>query len=135
MWRLTQRRSIRREPGRFPGGQRTLNGHVGPFHDGVFRMALQFGTPIVPVSIVGSFEFNHKTSWMLRPARIVVHFHDTIETKELDKRDGAGLRERVREIVAAPIEEHYTSLKSRVDYAGARRMRPALVSCQVYTMR
>ena len=93
----------------FPEGSRTLTGHVGPFHDGVFRMALQFGTPITPVSIVGSFEFNRKMSWMLRPARIIVHFHDTIETKELDKRNSAELRERVRQIVAAPIEEHYAT--------------------------
>jgi 1-acyl-sn-glycerol-3-phosphate acyltransferase len=110
MWRMTQSaldRGVSLVV--FPEGGRTLTGHVGPFHDGVFRMALQFGTPITPVSIVGSFEFNRKTSWMLRPARIVVHFHDTIETKELDKRASAGLRERVRQIVAAPIEEYYAS--------------------------
>jgi len=90
----------------FPEGSRTVTGRVGPFHDGVFRMALQFGAPITPVSIVGSFEFNRKTSWMLRPSRIVVHLHDTIETKHLDKRDVAGLRERVRAAVAAPVDAH-----------------------------
>jgi 1-acyl-sn-glycerol-3-phosphate acyltransferase len=69
-------------------------------------MALQFGAPIIPVSIVGAFEFNRKTSWMLRPSRIVVHLHDTIETKSLDKRDVAALRERVRAVVAAPVDAH-----------------------------
>jgi 1-acyl-sn-glycerol-3-phosphate acyltransferase len=93
----------------FPEGKRTVTGRVGPFHDGVFRMALQFGAPITPVSIVGSFEFNRKTSWMLRPSRIVVHLHDTIETKDLDKRDLAGLRERVRAAVAAPVNAHMDS--------------------------
>ena len=44
----------------FPEGQRTRDGRLGPFKDGVFRMALQFGTPIVPVSVVGAFEFNRK---------------------------------------------------------------------------
>jgi 1-acyl-sn-glycerol-3-phosphate acyltransferase len=90
----------------FAEGSRTVTGRVGPFYDGVFRMALQFGAPITPVSIVGSFEFNRKTSWMLRPARIVVYLHDTIETKTWDKRDVAGLRERVQEIVAAPVNAH-----------------------------
>jgi 1-acyl-sn-glycerol-3-phosphate acyltransferase len=90
----------------FPEGSRTVTGRVGPFHDGVFRMALQFGAPITPVSIVGSFEFNRKTNWMLRPSHIVVYLHDTIETKNLDKRDLAGLRERVREVVAAPVDAH-----------------------------
>jgi len=90
----------------FPEGSRTVTGRVGPFYDGAFRMALQFGAPIIPVSIVGAFEFNRKTSWMLRPSRIVVHLHDTIETKSLDKRDVAALRERVRAIVAAPVDAH-----------------------------
>jgi len=88
----------------FPEGSRTITGRVGPFYDGAFRMALQFGAPIIPVSIVGAFEFNRKTSWMLRPSRIVVHLHDTIETKGLDKRDVAALRERVRAVVAAPVD-------------------------------
>ncbi len=40
----------------FPEGQRTRDGHLGPFKDGVFRMAMKFGTPIVPVSMVGAQE-------------------------------------------------------------------------------
>lgn len=107
MWHLTQAALDRGVSlAVFPEGSRTVTGHVGPFYDGVFRMALQFGTPITPISIVGSFEFNRKTSWMLRPSRIVVYFHDTIETKNWDKRDVAGLRQRVREIIAAPVEAH-----------------------------
>ncbi len=90
----------------FPEGRRTVTGRVGPFHDGAIRMAVQFGAAITPVSIVGSFEFNRKTSWMLRPSRIVVHLHDTIETKGLEKRDLATLRERVRAVVAAPVNAH-----------------------------
>jgi 1-acyl-sn-glycerol-3-phosphate acyltransferase len=107
MWRMTQAaldRGVSLVV--FPEGSRTVTGRVDRFHDGVFRMALQFGAPITPVSIVGSFEFNRKTSWVLRPSRIVVHLHDTIETKNLDKSDLAGLRERVREVVAAPVNAH-----------------------------
>jgi 1-acyl-sn-glycerol-3-phosphate acyltransferase len=87
----------------FPEGSRTLDGHVGPFRDGGFRMAQQFGTPIVPVSVVGSFEFNRKTSWMLRPSTIVVYFHDTIETAGLSKNDVPKLQDKVWEIVAKPV--------------------------------
>src|SRR5579872_1346084 len=54
----------------FPEGQRTRDGRVGPFKDGVFRMAMNFGTPIIPVSVVGAFEFNKKTGWLLRPGPI-----------------------------------------------------------------
>ena len=86
----------------FPEGQRTLDGHVGPFKDGVFRMALQFGTPIVPVSIVGAFEFNKKTSWLIRPGTVTVYLHDVIETKELTKEDFPALaRSHPRDYCAA----------------------------------
>lgn len=89
----------------FPEGSRTLDGRVGPFKEGTFRMAQQFGYPIVPVSIVGSFEFNNKLSWMLRPSKIVVYLHDTIETAGLRKQDSEALKGRVRRIVAARVEE------------------------------
>jgi 1-acyl-sn-glycerol-3-phosphate acyltransferase len=107
MWRMT-RSALNRDISLivFPEGTRTRTGRVGPFHNGVFRMALQFGVPIVPVSIVGAFELNNKTSWMLRPSRVVVHLHDVIETQGLDKKDLSTLRERVRAIVAAPVDAH-----------------------------
>lgn len=108
MWKLTQQAL---DSGVsllvFPEGSRTLTGRVNEFQEGPFRMALQFGTPIVPVSIVGSFEFNRKTNWMLRPAKIVVYLHGVIETAGLDKRSAGELCQRVREIVAAPIEAYY----------------------------
>ena len=93
----------------FPEGQRTRNGRVGPFKDGVFRMALQFGTPIIPVSIVGSFEFNKKTSWLIRPGTVTVYLHDVIETKDLGKEDFQALRDRIHAIIAGPIEEAHAS--------------------------
>ncbi|MBZ5698870.1 MAG: 1-acyl-sn-glycerol-3-phosphate acyltransferase [Acidobacteriia bacterium] len=89
----------------FPEGQRTVNGRLGPFKDGVFRMALQFGTPIVPVSMVGAFEFHKKTSWLLKPGRITVYLHDNIETKDLRKEDFSALRDRVHAIMSRPIDD------------------------------
>jgi 1-acyl-sn-glycerol-3-phosphate acyltransferase len=88
----------------FPEGKRTLTGRVGPFKDGALRMALQFEASIVPVSLVGAFEFNRKTSWMLRPGTITVHLHDTIETAGLSKEDLPALRDRVHAIVSHPLD-------------------------------
>ncbi len=88
----------------FPEGGRTRDGHVGRFHDGAFRMAIEFGYPIVPVSITGSFEFNRKGDWMLYPSTIVVVLHEPIETRGLTRTDVAALRERVRSIIAETVE-------------------------------
>jgi 1-acyl-sn-glycerol-3-phosphate acyltransferase len=104
MWRLT-RVALDRGVSLvvFPEGGRTTTGAVRPFHDGVFRMARDFGTPITPVSIVGSFTFNRKTSWILRPSKIVVWLHDTIETANYRRQQTDELRERVWKEVAGPV--------------------------------
>lgn len=89
----------------FAEGGRTLDGRVGPFKPGVFRMAQQFGYPIVPMSIVGSYEFNRKGSWMLNPSKIVVHMHDTIETQGISKNEVEALMQRVHQIISRPVDE------------------------------
>ena len=94
----------------FAEGSRTRTGHVGPFQKGVFRLAVSFGVPIVPMSIVGSFEFHRTGDWMLNPGKITVMLHDTIETKGMNKTDTEELRNRVHAIVSAPVEEHIAKL-------------------------
>lgn len=89
----------------FAEGSRTQDGRVAPFRRGVFNLLPQLGHPIVPMSIVGSFQFKRKGSWLLHPSKIVVHLHDTIETTGLRKQDATELRERVHRIVAAPVHE------------------------------
>jgi 1-acyl-sn-glycerol-3-phosphate acyltransferase len=78
---------------------------VDEFQDGGFRVAQQLGIPIVPVSLVGSFQHYRTGHWMLWPAKITVHLHDTIDTKGLTKEDVPTLRERIRQIISAPVEE------------------------------
>ncbi|MBI4464764.1 MAG: 1-acyl-sn-glycerol-3-phosphate acyltransferase [Acidobacteria bacterium] len=89
----------------FAEGGRTLDGHVQAFQPGIFRLVHDLGYPIVPVSIVGSFDFNRKGNWMLYPSTITVHLHDTIETNRLEKRERQALAERVQQTVSGPVEE------------------------------
>jgi 1-acyl-sn-glycerol-3-phosphate acyltransferase len=94
----------------FAEGSRTKDGRVGPFNPGVFRMAIQFGVPIAPMSIVGAYEFSRKGDWKLFPSKITVHMHDTIETAGLRKDDMEPLMARVHDIVAAPVDAYYHNL-------------------------
>jgi 1-acyl-sn-glycerol-3-phosphate acyltransferase len=89
----------------FPEAKRTRDGHVNEFEDGGFRLAQQLGVPIVPVSMVGSFQHLRTEDWILRPSTITVFLHDTIETKGMRKEDVPALKERVKKIIAAPVEE------------------------------
>jgi len=89
----------------FAEASRTLDGYVRKFESGVFRMALNLGYPIVPVSVVHAFKWKRKGSRLLRPATVVVHIHATIETKGLGREDLHALRNQVHEIVSKPIAE------------------------------
>jgi 1-acyl-sn-glycerol-3-phosphate acyltransferase len=105
MWRLTQD-AINKGTSLiiFPEAKRSRNGHVDEFQDGGFRLAQQLGVPIVPVSLVGSYKHHRTGHWMLWPATITVYLHDTVDTKGLTKEDVPALRERVRQIIARPVE-------------------------------
>jgi 1-acyl-sn-glycerol-3-phosphate acyltransferase len=89
----------------FAEGSRTRDGHVHEFKKGIFSLAQKFGVPIVPMSIVGSYEFFRTGSWMLSPGKIMVYLHDTIDTSKVARPEVDELRQRVQEIVSAPVEE------------------------------
>lgn len=89
----------------FPEGRRTRDGNLSEFEDGGFRLAMQMGMPIVPVTLVGSFQHFRTGHWMLRPHTVTVVLHDTIDTAGLKKEDVPALRDKVREIIKAPLEE------------------------------
>lgn len=105
MWRMTQEAL---DGGTsliiFPEGKRTRDGRLGEFEAGGFRLAQQLGVPIVPVTLAGSFQHFRTGHWMLRPHTITIVLHDTIDTAELKKEDVPALRDRVHQIVAAPLE-------------------------------
>jgi len=85
---------------------------VDEFQEGAFRVAQQLEIPIVPVSIVGSFQHHRTGHWMFWPATITVHLHDTIDTSGLSKEQVPGLRERVRDLVKGSVE---ASLKNAAE--------------------
>jgi 1-acyl-sn-glycerol-3-phosphate acyltransferase len=88
----------------FPEASRTRDGHVHEFKKGIFNIAQRFGTPIVPVSVVGSYQFFQTDNWILYPGKITVYLHDTIDTTQISRGEIDDLRQRVQEIVAAPVE-------------------------------
>ncbi len=89
----------------FAEGHRTPDGRVHEFQKGIFRWACQWGVPIAPMTITGSYEFSRKGSWLLRPSTITVFLHEMIETRSLGPADAESLRQRVHAIVARPVDE------------------------------
>lgn len=99
----------------FAEGSRTRDGHVHEFKKGVFRIAQRFGIPIVPMSIVGSYDFFQTGNWMLHPGKITVWLHDTIDCSNLGRTDVDELRKRVQAIVAGPVEDSLRKLSTKVE--------------------
>lgn len=84
----------------FPEGHRTLNGRTKRFKRGIFHITGELGTPIVPVCVVGSFNFMRKGSLVMRPFRTIhVHMMAPIATKGLSTDELENLRDEVRGII------------------------------------
>jgi 1-acyl-sn-glycerol-3-phosphate acyltransferase len=122
MWRLTQDAI---DGGTsliiFPEGKRTRDGHVGEFQDGGFRVAQQLGIPIVPVSLVGSYQHHRTGHWMLWPALVTVIFHDTIDTTAMKKTEVTQLRDHVRRIISEPVESRLRNTEESDSHAEKMR--------------
>jgi 1-acyl-sn-glycerol-3-phosphate acyltransferase len=89
----------------FPEGHRTLTGQVGRFHDGLFRIAIELGVPIVPVAVTGLYDVLHKGSLIIRPGNeIIVYVEEPILTDGMTAEDVTALRDRVRDIISARVE-------------------------------
>lgn len=87
----------------FPEGTRTRDGSLGPFEDGVFRMARVLGASIVPISIVGAYRWHPTGTWRLRPGRIVIVVHERIEMAGVERTAIKEMSERVRKIIEGPL--------------------------------
>lgn len=64
----------------FPEGTRSRNGRLGPFKKGAFRLALELGLPILPVSIRGTRKILRPDTMDLTPGLAEIIFHPPIET-------------------------------------------------------
>lgn len=89
----------------FPEGARSLDGRVGRFKPGAFRLAVSLGAPILPVTIAGGH-----ASWppgrpLPRPGKMTITYHPLVYPDTGgDARDAArDLADRARAvIVGAP---------------------------------
>ncbi len=85
----------------YPEGTRSSDGRLLPFKKGPFHLAMDSGVPIVPVTMLGTFESWPKTRFALHPGTATVVFHPPIDPREYADRDS--LMEAVREAVASAL--------------------------------
>jgi 1-acyl-sn-glycerol-3-phosphate acyltransferase len=87
----------------FPEGTRSRDGQLQKFRRGGFYLALQSETPILPVSIVGSYELMSKGALFAKRGTIKVAFHSPIAISGYDEASMSRLIETVRSAIACGI--------------------------------
>ncbi|MDE6254695.1 MAG: 1-acyl-sn-glycerol-3-phosphate acyltransferase [Muribaculaceae bacterium] len=62
----------------FPEGSRSWDGKMIPFKRGAFMLASEFGLPVVPITIDGSFKAMPRSTYNMTPAKITLTIHKPI---------------------------------------------------------
>lgn len=90
----------------FPEGTRSPDGQVKAFKDGAFRLALETGIPIVPVTLQGSTELLPKHALVFRNrAQIRIKVGTPIDPKSYSSEQIDDLKEHTRAIISSGLEE------------------------------
>ena len=88
----------------FPEGTRSPDGTVRRFKRGSFRLALEAGVPVVPVSLVGVKAVVPRGLPSVRPGLVRVVLHPVVPVAGRSAEEAEALAEEVRRIVAAACE-------------------------------
>lgn len=62
----------------FPEGSRSWDGKMIPFKRGAFMLAAEFGLPVVPITIDGSFKAMPRFTYNMTPSKITLTIHKPI---------------------------------------------------------
>ena len=87
----------------FPEGTRSRDGRLGEFKKGVFLMAINAQTPIIPITILNSAKINPPGKYAIRPGRVEVLFHDPIQTVGMTTEDRNRLVQLTRDAIASAL--------------------------------
>lgn len=63
----------------FPEGARTSDGKVHAFRRGAYTLAVEFGLPVIPITIDGAYKVMPRTALLPRPGHIKLTIHKPIE--------------------------------------------------------
>ena len=87
----------------FPEGTRSLDGRLLPFKKGPFHLAVEAGVPVVPVTLLGTYECWPKGQFASRGGTTTVVFHPPIEPSAFGDRET--LMAQVRDAISSALPE------------------------------
>ncbi len=114
-----------------PEGTRSLDGRVGAYQDGAFRLAIDMGLPVLSIALDGTAAMLRKSDWKFGRADLRLHVFDPIPTTDLTVADVADLREQVRNGVIEKIAAWRNVPSIDVDGATAKGEKTAKSTTKV----
>ena len=89
----------------FPEGTRSASGQLGPFKDGAFRLAIETGTPILPLAVHGTRPALRKHDWRFGVSDADVYVLDRSTPAASPARTSRRCASAVRDVIAAKLVE------------------------------
>lgn len=93
----------------FPEGGRSRTGEPQPFVSGAAYIAIKAQEPIVPVTLIGTYELLPMHTYHLHPRPLSIIIGDPIPTIGLTSRDADALTEQVLAIITKTYMDHRQS--------------------------
>ncbi len=87
----------------FPEGSRTLDGKMHAFRRGAYQLAMEFGLPVVPVTIDGAYKVMPRGAILPRPGVIKLTIHEPICAPEGGRHELASLMSQSYEAIASSL--------------------------------
>jgi len=87
----------------FPEGTRSIDGRLLPFKKGAFRIAVDAGLPILPVTLVGTREICPAKTMRIFPGKARVIVHPPIETAGQSVQEMQALMDSARKVIATAL--------------------------------
>lgn len=87
----------------FPEGTRAVDGELGQFKDGAFRLAIEAQVPVLPLAVHGTKEALRKHDWRFGRSNAECRVLAPVSTDGMTAADVDSLKEHVRTLIAAEL--------------------------------
>ncbi len=94
----------------FPEGTRSKTGEVGPFKKGAFKLAIDLGLPILPITIRGTKDILPTGTIDLMPGKATMIVHKPVEIHQYNEESIKLLLDETHDIITGTLLKAYHSI-------------------------